>query len=51
MKLHTSDSWDNLYGIVDDFVNGIISIYCVSMPSQRYHVGIDEADEILELVK
>jgi len=50
VKLHTNDAWNNLYGIVDEFVGDNIVVYCINMPSYRYFVGMDEAGKILELL-
>ena len=51
VKLHTNDDWNDLYGIIDDFVRDTIAVYCISMPSSRYYVDISEAGNILELVR
>jgi len=51
VKLHTNDDWNNLYGIIDDCIRDTIAVCCISMPTSRYYVDINEAGDILELVR
>ena len=50
VRLHTSDSWNNLVGIIDDVQKDTITIFCTLMPLFRYFVSVVEADTILERV-
>ena len=50
VKLHTSDSWDCLHGIVDDRFDGIIAVFCPTMPLWRYFVNPDDAKNVLEVI-
>ena len=50
VKLHTSDSWNNLVGIVDEIHEDTITVFCTLMPMFRYFVSILEADSVLERV-
>ena len=50
VRLHTSDSWNNLVGIVDEIQEDTIAVFCTLMPMFRYFVSIVEADSVLERV-
>jgi len=50
VRLHTSDSWNNLLGIVDEVNGDTIAVFCTLMPMFRYFVSILEADSVLERV-
>ena len=50
VRLHTSDSWNNLVGIVDEVHGDSIAVFCTLMPMFRYFVSILEADVVLERV-
>ena len=50
VRLHTSDSWNNLVGIIDEVHEDSIAIYCTLMPMFRYFVSKFEADSVLERV-
>ena len=50
VRLHTSDSWNNLVGIVDEVHADSITVFCTLMPMFRYFVSIIEADSVLERV-
>ena len=51
VKLHTSDSWNNLIGVVDEVHADTIAVFCNLMPMFRYFVSIIEADSVLEKVQ
>jgi len=48
--LHTNDAWNDLHGIVDDLLGDTISVFCVTKPTYRYYVSVNEAARKLELV-
>jgi len=50
VRLHTSDSWDMLVGIVDEIYGDTIVVFCTLMPVFRYFVNTFEADKILEII-
>ena len=50
VRLHTSDSWDNLVGIVDEIHGDTIVVFCTLMPIFRYFVNSFEAERILEIL-
>jgi len=50
VRLRTSDSWNNLIGIVDDVHGENIAVFCTMMPMFRYFVSVFEADDVLERV-
>jgi len=51
VKLHTDDAWNELYGIIDEFIGDTIAVYCITKPLYRYYVGIDEIGNVLELLR
>jgi len=50
VRLHTSDSWNNLIGVVDEVKGDTIAVFCTLMPMFRYFVSTLEADLVLERV-
>ena len=50
VKLRTDDSWDNLFGIVDEIHGDTIAVFCTLKPMFRYYVSVFDADNILEIV-
>jgi len=50
VKLHTQDTWNDMYGIVDDHIGNVIAVSCIALPLYRYYVSFDDAGNILELV-
>ena len=50
VRLHTSDNWNELYGIIDEICGDIIAVYCITMPSWRYHVQMENAGNVIELL-
>ena len=50
VRLRTSDSWNNLIGVVDEVHEDTISVFCTLMPMFRYFVSLIDADSILEKV-
>jgi len=50
IRLHTSDSWNNLIGIVDEVHGDTIVVFCTLKPMARYFVSISDADKVLEKV-
>jgi len=50
IRLHTSDSWNNLVGIVDEVLGDTIVVFCTLMPMARYFVNIFDAESVLERV-
>jgi len=50
VRLITDDSWDGLTGVIDDLIGDFLAVFCVTKPSYRYFVAIEDADRILELI-
>ena len=50
VRLHTHDSWNDLYGIIENVLGELIVVFCVTMPMYRYYVWRNEANIVLELM-
>ena len=50
VRLHTGDSWDNLFGIVDEVYGDTIAVFCTLMPIFLYFVSVLDAESVLEIV-
>lgn len=44
IQLKTNDNWDNLYGIIDNIIDGVIYVFCIQFPGCRYQIYKDNMD-------
>jgi len=50
VKFNTGDEWDGLLGVIENFVGDTITVSCISLPSYRNFVNLNDADSVLELI-
>jgi len=50
VRLRTHDSWNDLYGIIENILGDVIVVFCVTMPTHRYFVWLNDACDKLEVM-